>query len=250
MISKYDIVYKDGLCLDLHLPESADFDLFVYFHGGGLSGGNKKNTEVFAKTLAKNSIATASVEYRMYPTAKFPDFIEDAACSVRWLKDNIGAYGKLNRIFVGGSSAGGYISMMLCFDGRYFEKVGVKPTDIDAYIHDAGQPTSHFNVLKEMGKDSRRVIVDETAPMFFVGTEEKYPPMLFIVSDNDMFGRYEQTMLMIKTLEHFGHKDNVKLKLMHSSHCAYIYKTDENGEGILGNVINSFIKDISETKKH
>ena len=132
--------------------------------------------------------------------------------------------------------------MMLCFDKRYLNAVGLEPTDIDAYIHDAGQPTSHFNVLKELGKDSKRVIVDETAPMYFVGLEETYSPMLFIVSDNDMFGRYEQTMLMVKTLEHFGHADKVQTQVMNGKHCAYVYTADEDGEGILAKVILSFLE--------
>ena len=244
MICKFDIEYKKDLCLDLCLPESQEFDLFVYFHGGGLTRGSRKGVEVFAKTLAKRNIATASVEYRMYPDAKFPDFIVDGADAIRWLKDNISTYGKCNRIFVGGSSAGGYISMMLCFDDRYLNAVGLKPTDVDGYIHDAGQPTSHFNVLAEQGKDSRRIIIDETASMYFVGTAEKYSPMLFIVSDNDIFGRYEQTMLMINTMQHFGHKDKVFLEVMHGGHCEYVGKEDENGEGILGNLIVNFVDKI------
>ncbi len=212
MKSVLGIEYKEGLLLDLHLPESDTFDLFVYIHGGGLSSGSRSGVEVFAKDLAERGIATASIDYRMYPDAKFPDFIEDAAYSVRWLKDNISRWGKCNRTFVGGSSAGGYISMMLCFDDRYLNSVGLKPTDIAGYIHDAGQPTAHFTVLKQSGFDSRRLIVDETAPMYFVGTAEKYSPMLFIVSDEDMFGRYEQTMLMVNVLEHFGHTEKVYLE--------------------------------------
>ena len=238
----FDLAYKENLFLDLHLPESDSFDLFVYFHGGGLCKGGKGKVEVFAKTLADRNIATASVEYRMYPDAKFPDFIVDCADSIRYLKDNISQYGKCGKIYVGGSSAGGYLSMMLCFDKRYLNAVGLEPTDIDAYIHDAGQPTSHFNVLKELGKDSKRIIVDETAPMYFVGLEETYSPMLFIVSDNDMFGRYEQTMLMVKTLEHFGHADKVQTQVMNGKHCAYVYKADEDGEGILAKVILSFLE--------
>ena len=241
MISKYDLNYSNDMLLDLHLPESEEFDLFVYFHGGGLVGGNRRGVEVFAETLAEQNVATASVEYRLYPNAKFPDFLEDGAAAIAWLKANISKYGKCNRIFVGGSSAGGYISMMLCFDDKYLAKVGLKPTDIDAYIHDAGQPTSHFNVLKEAGKDSRRVIVDETAPLFFVGLAEQYSPMLFIVSDKDMFGRYEQTMVMVKTLNHFEHNENVDLKVMNSTHCAYVPQKDEKGNSVFGTTILSFL---------
>lgn len=244
MKSIFDLAYKENLFLDLHLPETDEFDLFVYFHGGGLEKGRRGGVEVFAKTLADRGIATATVEYRMYPNAKFPDFIVDCADSIRWLKDNISKYGKCKRLYVGGSSAGGYLSMMLCFDKRYLNAVGLEPTDIDAYIHDAGQPTSHFNVLKELGKDSKRVIVDETAPMYFVGMEERYSPMLFIVSDQDMFGRYEQTMLMVKTLEHFGHADKVQTQVMNGTHCAYVRKADEDGEGILGKLILSYLEKL------
>ena len=241
MISHYNLEYKKDLLLDLHLPDGESFDLLVYFHGGGLTGGNRGGVEVFAKTLAKKNIAVATVEYRMYPEAKFPDFIEDAACSIKWIKDNISRYGKLGRLFVGGSSAGGYISMMLCFDGRYLGAVGMSPLDIDGYVHDAGQPTAHFRVLKERGIDSKRVIVDETAPMYFVGMAEKYAPMLFIVADNDMFARYEQTKLMVKTLEHFGHKDNVFLSEQHGGHCSYVNKACDDGEGVFARIILDFI---------
>ena len=240
-----DIEYTKDLYLDLYLPDSDSFDLFVYMHGGGLCAGGRKGVEVFAKPLADKNIATASIEYRMYPKAKFPDFIEDSALAVRWLKDNITAYGKCRRIFVGGSSAGGYISMMLCFDDKYFTRVGVNPDDISAYVHDAGQPTSHFNVLRELGYDSRRVIVDETAPLYFVGTKEKYPPMLFIVSDNDMTCRYEQTVLTVKTLNHFGHNDNVFLSVQKGKHCAYTYKTDENGESLFANIMLPFFDKLN-----
>ena len=133
---------------------------------------------------------------------------------------------------------------MLCFDERYLARVGMKPTDISGYIHDAGQPTAHYNVLKSRGIDPKRVIVDEIAPLYFVGMAERYSPMLFIVSDNDMVGRYEQTKLMVKTLCHFGHGDVVSLRVMNGKHCEYVYKKNENGDGVLGVEILAFVDKI------
>ncbi len=241
MKSIYSIEYKENLLLDLHLPKCETFDVFVYFHGGGLEKGNRSGVEVFAKPLAERGIATATVEYRMYPDAKFPDFLEDCADAIRFLRDHMDEYGKCRHIYVGGSSAGGYLSMMLCFDSKYLEAVGMKPTDIAAYIHDAGQPTAHFNVLKMEGEDDRRVIVDERAPMYFVGRDESYSPMLFIVSDDDMFARYEQTLSMVKTLEHFGHKENIHLSVQNSKHCKYVFKVDDEGESVFAKIILSFL---------
>ncbi len=67
--------------LDLYLPEGDNFDTIVYFHGGGLEGGHKDDYYYvdMAKSFAKNGYGFASVEYRKYPNAKFPDFLEDCA---------------------------------------------------------------------------------------------------------------------------------------------------------------------------
>ncbi|MBR7095267.1 MAG: alpha/beta hydrolase [Clostridia bacterium] len=247
MIKVSDIEYKADLLLDLYLPEGHEFDLFIYLHGGGLENGNRGGVDVFAKTLAKRGIATASVDYRLYPTAKYPEFLEDSADAVRWLFDHIAEYGRCRRFYLGGSSAGGYLSMMLCFDGRYLARVGLAPTDIAAYIHDAGQPTTHFNVLRERGLDTRRVVVDEAAPLFHVGAAERYSPMLFLVSDNDMAGRYEQTLLTVRTLRGFGHTEGIALSVEHGTHCHYTYAVDEDGEGVLAKRIITFLEGVEKT---
>ena len=205
--------------------------------------GSKGGCEVFAKTLCRQGIGVMTVNYRMYPTAKFPEYIEDCAEAVAWAFKNIGKYGKCDKIYAGGSSAGGYISMMLQFDNKYLQKHGINPTELAGFVHDAGQPTSHFNVIqKELGVDGRRVIVDEMAPLYYIGLADVYSPMLIIVSDNDMENRYEQTQLFVSTLKHFGHKDNVYYKEMRGTHCAYVYKEDDDGEGVFGKIIAEFIK--------
>ena len=217
-----NVEYKKDFCLDLYLPERETFPLFVYFHGGGLCSGSKDIGEEFAKMFTDRGIAIASVDYRMYPDAKVPDFIVDCAQALAFLKDNVAQWGTCTGIFAGGSSAGGYISMMLCFDKRYLNDVGMNPLEIAGWVHDAGQPTSHFNVLKELGKDYRRLIVDETAPLYFVGLEENYSPMHFILATQDMFGRQEQTLLTMKTLEHFGHKGKISLTTFPGEHVCYV----------------------------
>ena len=250
-----DIIYnKHGQGLDIHLPDSNKADaVFLYFHGGGLEVGSKQSCKHFAPYLTANNIAVASADYRMYFSAKhpeynakYPDFIEDAAECVAWLKTHIGEYCTCDKIFVGGSSAGGYISMMLCFDERYLGKYGIKPTDLAGFVHDAGQPTSHFNVLKERGIDSRRIIVDETAPLFFIGKNgSNCAPMRFLVSDNDIENRYEQTMLVLSTMKHFEYDmSKVDHLLLHGSHCQQVYAVDDAGESVFGKLIFEFIHKV------
>ena len=235
---KKDIIYAGTQLLNVYLPDDESYSsVFVYFHGGGIESGDKSSADVLATYLTEHSTAVVSANYRMYPDHSYPDFLYDAAAAVRWAKDNMNT----NTIYVGGSSAGGYISMMLCFDKKYYEGAGIKPSDIAGYVHDAGQPTAHFNVLKYKEIDPRRVIIDESAPIYHVGLSEEYPRMLFIVSDNDMQNRYEQTILMVSTLKHFGHEENVSLKLMHGNHCSYVNQVDNDNDSILGKIIYSFI---------
>ena len=98
-----------------------------------------------------------------------------------------------------------------------------------------------FNVLRERGLDTRRVIIDDSSSLYHIMNNKKYPPMHIIVSDNDMENRYEQTMLLISTLKHFGYDKNIELKIMHGNHCEYINKTNEKGENIFGQIVSEFI---------
>ena len=149
------------------------------------------------------------------------------------------------KIFVGGSSAGGYISMMLCFDNKYLAPHKIKPTDIKGFFHDAGQPTAHYNVLRERGIDSKRIIVDESAPLYYI-SEREYTNMVFIFSDNDLKNRYEQTMLLKGALEAFKvPKEKYEFILMrNSTHCSYCKKHTPDGENFLGVMIEKFINRI------
>ena len=244
-----DIYYteeKDGArSLDVYLPDGECNAVFLYIHGGGIERGDKGDQYREGEYLSARGYAFISINYRMYPNAKFPEFIEDSAEAVAWAKKNMPSLCGCDKLYVGGSSAGGYISMMLCFDQRYLNAVGLSNADIAGYWHDAGQPTFHFNVLKSEGYDSRRVIVDEHAPLYFVGLEKEYPTMRFVVSDNDMFARYEQTMLLLKTLEHFGYK-HFDHCVAHGGHCHYFGTFKEDGTTLASHMIEEFL-DVADS---
>ncbi len=208
--------------LDIYLPDKESFKVFLYVHGGGIEAGDKCYQKEAGEYVAEHGAAFVAINYRMYPQAMYPEFLCDTAEAIAWVYKNISKYGNCEGIYVGGSSAGGYISMMLCFDEKYLAPYRLPEGTIKGYIHDAGQPTTHFNVLRERGIDVRRVIIDEMAPLFHIGKATEYPPMLFIVSDNDMENRYEQTQLVLSTLKHFRYdSEKIEYKLMHGTHCQY-----------------------------
>ena len=87
------------LKLDLYMPENEKPKLFIYMHGGGLTSGSR-DAGIRFDMLVSDGIAVASLDYRMYPDAKFPDFIEDCARAVTFLKTELD--GKISGIYVGG----------------------------------------------------------------------------------------------------------------------------------------------------
>lgn len=191
--------------LDLYVPkENGNGILLFYFHGGGLENGDKKDQAGLYLELAKLGYTVVSANYRLYPEAVFPQYVEDAAWAVAWGISNVKKYISYQHIAIGGISAGSYLSMMLHFNPEYLKDAGVMESEISAYIFDAGQPTTHYNVLRERGIDPTSVRVDEAAPIYFLsGTKEKHnnQQFLVLVSDHDIKGRKEQNELLIQTME-------------------------------------------------
>jgi len=235
-----NIVYGNST-LDLVLPDQMPAPLLLYFHGGGLEAGDKSDFTKHAEVLASRGIASASANYRMYPTAKFPEFLEDGAEAFAFLKNHSSEYGGFSGYYISGSSAGGYLSMMLYFDPSYLCKQGINLDDLNGYVFDAGQPTTHFNVLRERGIDTQAVRVDEAAPLFFVDHQIEVPSqtarLLFLAADNDMICRYEQHQVMLRTMYAYGYSPaRVTFKLMSGySHCGY------TGTPVFTDLLSEFI---------
>jgi len=227
--------------LDVHLPDAEAFPVLVYFHGGGIVNGSKE--QQWVQYLVGKGIALISCNYRLYPEASYPDFIKDAAAAVAWAYKHMEEYGTIKGFFIGGSSAGGYLTQMLCFDKKYLALHRIDADAISGYVMDAGQPTVHFNVLKERGVDPRRVIIDEAAPMFHITRDRNYAPMQIIVAENDMVNRAEQTALMISTLKHMGCPDEkIDYRFMQGcKHVEYLKKFDENGNNLFAEVVSDFV---------
>ena len=247
-----DVLYVAGGAeaqkLDLYLPDGEGFPTLVFFHGGGFEKCDKAGSEfaVLSEYFTGNGIGLISANYRMYPNAKFPDYIEDGAAAVAWAKAHISEYGGSGDIFVGGSSAGGHLSMLLCYDKKYLAAHGLSSSDVKAFIHDAGQPTVHFNVLREDGIPRYTCRVDERAPLYYIGQEKEYPPQQFFVASRDILCRYEETMLLMRTLESLKYDmSRTRLEYMEGyGHTEYLGKKDEAGESIFGVRVKKFLSDM------
>jgi hypothetical protein len=236
--------------IDIFLPDGkGPWPLFIFFHGGGLEAGDRKDgASKTLRNLAARGIAFASADYRLYPEASFPDFVRDAAEATSFAV-HYGEKGNLfNKIYIGGSSAGAYISMMLCFNPEWLEKAGISPKQVNGYVFDAGQPTVHFNVLREHGLDTRRIVIDEAAPFYYLNEQfiarGLRPRLLFIAASNDMPGRLEQNRLFIKTLEQFGYDMGlVCFRLMEGyQHTSYTETPNASGGLLYADMVEEFLQ--------
>lgn len=204
--------------LDMYLPDNAGFETIVWFHGGGLEICSRKTT-VIAEPFVEKGYGFISVDYRMYPDAKFPEFIEDAAASIAYVLDHIQEYGGNGTVYVSGESAGAYLTMMLCMDHRYLEAVGVKQEQIKAYISDSAQQFVHFNVLRELGVDSRLERIDEHAPIYFIREGLKIRPLLMFYYSDDIKCRPEETKLVYASFKQVMPEAFVCMEELPGKHC-------------------------------
>ena len=225
--------------LDMYLPDEDGFETVIWFHGGGIEHGSRKNP-FYAKSFVEKGYGFVSVEYRMYPDAKFPEFIEDGAASAAYVLEKINEYGGNGTVYVSGESAGAYITMMLCMDHRYLEAVGVKQEQIKAYISDSAQQFCHFNVLRELGIDSRLERIDEHAPIYFVHPDLKIRPLLLLYYTNDMECRPEETKLMYASLKYIMPGTAVSIEELPGTHCSK--PKSENGSLLLMSKVCEFLE--------
>jgi hypothetical protein len=216
-----NVLYRDSLTaseymlercrLDLYFPQGVkNFKTIIWFHGGGLTAGNKYIPE----QLKNQEVAIVAVNYRFYPKVKAPDYIDDAAAAVAWVFNNIPQYGgNPSKIFVAGHSAGGYLTSMIGLDRSYLQKYGIEADSIAALFPFSGHAITHLTVRAERGIADTKVVVDEMAPIYHIRNDA--PPYIIITGDREleMLGRYEENAYMHRMMLLIGHPKTLLYEL-------------------------------------
>ncbi|MEI7872003.1 MAG: alpha/beta hydrolase [Alphaproteobacteria bacterium] len=88
----------------------------IYYHGGGFVIGNIETHDSTCRRVAnKSGCQVISIDYRLSPEHPFPAPIDDGVASFRHIRDNAELFGAdVERIAVGGDSAGGAIAAVVC----------------------------------------------------------------------------------------------------------------------------------------
>ena len=125
---------RQGLDIYAPVPTPSGAPVAVFFYGGSWESGSRAEYAFAGQALAARGFVSVVPDYRLYPQVRFPDFLDDGAAAIRWVRDNIGQYGgDPRRIVLVGHSAGAYSAAMLALDTRYLRGAGVDPRSVRAF---------------------------------------------------------------------------------------------------------------------
>ena len=103
------------------IPKTAPF--FLYVHGGAWIGGTKNSSMPLFAEMAKSGFVVASMNYALCNYERggehsFADMLRDIDAMVSHIPQVAEAAGiKVSRFAIGGSSAGGHLSLLYAYDG-------------------------------------------------------------------------------------------------------------------------------------
>ena len=198
--------YSQKMCrVDVATYEGAkDAPVIVWFHGGGLTGGGKH----IPREIMQDGVVCVGVGYRFSPHVSVSQIIDDAACAIAWVVENIEKYGgSADKIYLSGHSAGGYLVSMVGLEKSRLKKYGVDANSMKGIVPFSGQMITHFEERRVRGLSDKLPVVDNMAPLYHVRADAS--PILLLTGDREreMLGRYEENAYMYRMLRLVGHKD-------------------------------------------
>lgn len=232
MTEKLDISYSpvENKLLDLYLPDQPGFDTLIWFHGGSLRAGSRRDGAELGRVAAENGFGFASVEYQLSYPGRYPDYLLDAARASAFVQRHIKEYGGSGNVFISGQSAGAYITMMLCMNPAFLGNCRMDLNAVKGFISDSAKQMVHFQVLAERGDDSRNIRVDEAAPLYYASCDRAIKPLLLLWYTQDMPMRREESQLLMAALKRGPSAAVVESCELPGEHCAGSFHRDENGE--------------------
>ncbi|OJV03937.1 MAG: hypothetical protein BGO12_15285 [Verrucomicrobia bacterium 61-8] len=204
--------------LDFYHPtEARDFPIIVYFHGGGLTGGNRS----IPKELTQKGWGVVAASYRLSPIVQHPAYIEDAAAAIAWTIKNAKSYGgDPSKVFVLGISAGAYLAAMAILDKSYLARHEIDADQVAGLILVSGQVITHQTVRKEQGIEPSnfRPTIDRFAPLYHIRKDT--PPTLCATGDweTDTLMRAEENLYFVSMMKLVGHTDIRQTVLKGANH--------------------------------
>lgn len=116
--------------LDVYTPvgKATNRPVVIFWYGGSWTSGSKSEYRFVGAALAERGFVTVLPDYRLYPTVKFPVFLDDAAAAVKWVQEHAQEFGGDPRhVVLMGHSAGAHIAAYLALKPEVLTKAGARP---------------------------------------------------------------------------------------------------------------------------
>lgn len=204
---------EHGLRLDVYPATGGGRSpLLLFLYGGRWTDGERADYAFVGRRLAEAGITTLVADYRLYPTVRYPAFVEDAAAAVAWARDNAERLGgRPDALFVAGHSAGAHIVALLGTDPRYLAAHGLHPRDLGGVIGIAGPydflPLRADDLLDIFSADPARQA--ESQPVNHVDGDE--PPFLLLHGESDLLVWAENSRRLKARLDAAGVPSELRL---------------------------------------
>lgn len=208
-ISK-NLSYSDSAnsFLDIYHPENATVSMpvILWIHGGGYVGGSKDSRQDYALALADAGYVVANIDYALAPEAVYPGPVLQANQALAYLQLHAAEYGgDMERVFVGGDSAGAQIASQvaaLVSNVELAETMAIQPAIANSQLQGAVLLCGLYNLDTVRATDFPNIDyfltaytgaepfesfsrADELSTVQHISPE--YPPVFITVGDADPF---------------------------------------------------------------
>ena len=247
--------YSEGLVfdtntklkLDIYKPKDiTNAPVVVFFYGGAWDDGDKSQYKFVGQALSSLGYVAVIPNYRLFPQAYFPDFINDSAQAVKWTSKNIREYGgDPDKVFVMGHSAGAYNAAMLVASNQFMASAGASRDLIRGMIGLAGPydflPITEPKLREIFGPPEQ---FQRTQPILLADGEN--PPMLLLHGEDDQRVWVKNTRNFARTVSKLGGKVETVIypEMSHSKIIATLAKPLRGLTDVL-NHVDDFIREES-----
>lgn len=249
-LAEQGIVFHPALDLklDLYRPatDRADPPIVLFYYGGSWRNGRRDWYRFVGDSFARLGALTVIADYRTYPEAPFPLFMDDAAAAVAWVEANRARLGQ-GPLLLAGHSAGAHIAALLATDASYLGQYGVRSERIAGVIGLAGP----YDFLPIESRKVREVFVDDAGalaaqPVRHVSAEA--PPFLLVHGLDDDLVWPQNSRSMAARLVAAGRPAELVLlpQMGHVELLFAIGKDDADGQQ-LDRLFGAFLRQIEAT---
>jgi enterochelin esterase family protein len=199
------------LLLDAAVPDGqGPFPAVIIVHGGGFARGNKVTyVPPIFQPLTQGNFAWFSIDYRLAPTVRVQDQIEDVKSALAWVYDNADRY-KVDRkrIALLGESAGAYLVDYVAMTAPQNTPVAAVvsfygPADLTLQHKEKPMPEpmrTFFGVSESNAETQLRAV----SPRYLI--RQDLPPFLLLHGTADEQVPYEQSPRFCEALKAAGNQ--------------------------------------------